>query len=73
MMTYDFYKLYLGNDIDGYSQPRICDDLDEIEFKLNRETIHDKYLVIGHNNNLDMDQVVAQGRIELNRTRKKGR
>jgi hypothetical protein len=72
-MEYDYYKLYLAIDYQ-YVDKIYCETLDQVEYELNRATGYDKYLVIGHNNKLDMDQVIAMGDIELNRTHtKKGR
>ena len=72
-MEYDYYKLYLAIDYQ-YVDKIYCESLEKVEYELNRATGYNKYLVIGHNNSLDMDQVVAQGEIEVNRSyTRKGR
>ena len=72
-MEYDYYKVYLGTDIDGYKGPYMVNTLDEVEYILNNADMFDKYLVIAHSNSLDMDEVVAQGEIEINKPRKRKR
>ena len=53
-MQYDYYKVYLGTDLDGYKGPYMADSLEKVEYILNNADMFDKYLVIGHNNALDM-------------------
>jgi len=73
-MDYDYYKVYFGSDNTGYDNLVLCDTLEFVELELNRATIYDFYLVVGHNSLLDEDDVIARGRIELNRTHiKEGR
>ena len=73
-MEYDYYKIYLGTDLDGYKGPFMVNTLEEVEYILNQADMYDKYLVIGHNNALDMDEPIATGQIEINKSRKrKGR
>ena len=67
-MEYDYYKLYLAIDY-VYQDIVICESLDQIEYELNKAVGYNKYIVIGHNNENNMDVVVAMGDIELNRTR----
>lgn len=72
-MEFDYYKLYLAIDYQ-YVDKIICETLEQIEFELNRATGYNKYLIIGHSNLFDADQVVAQGEIEVNRSyTRKGR
>ena len=70
-MEYDYYKLYLGTDMDNYVICIPCDTLDKVEYELNRAELYDKYLVIGHVISQDLDEPVASGRVEVNRTHKK--
>ena len=70
-MEYDYYKVYLGTDLDGYKGPYMADSLEKVEYILNNADMFDKYLVIGHNNALDMDEPVAQGEIQINKPRRR--
>ena len=65
-MEYNYYKLYLAIDYQ-YVDKVICEDLQQVEYELNRATGYNKYLLIGHNNQLDQDDIVASGQIEVNR------
>ena len=69
-MECDYYKLYLAIDY-VYVDKIICQSLDQVEYELNKATGYNQYLVIGHSNKLDMDSVIAQGDIELNRNYKR--
>jgi hypothetical protein len=69
-IEFDYYKLYLAIDYQ-YVDKIYCESLEQVEFELNRAVGYNKYLVIGHSNSLDMDQVVAQGELEVNRTRRR--
>jgi len=72
-MEFDYYKLYLAIDYQ-YVDKIICETLEQIEFELNKATGYNEYLIIGHSNLFDADQVVAQGKIEVNRSyTRKGR
>lgn len=72
-MEYDYYKLYLAIDYQ-YVDKIICQSLEQVEYELNKATGYNEYLVIGHNNQLDMDCVVAHDYIQVNRTHtRKGR
>lgn len=65
-MEYDYYKLYLAIDYQ-YVDRIICQSLEQVEYELNRATGYNKYMVVGHNNQYDQDNVVATGTIEVNR------
>jgi len=65
-MEYDVYRLYLAIDY-VYVDMILCYSLEQVEYELNRAVGYNKYLVVGHNNELDMDNVVATGPIEVNR------
>ena len=67
-MDYDYYKLYLAIE-HAYVDKIICQSLDQVEYELNNAIGYDEYLVIGHNNALNIDFPVAHGDIELNRPR----
>lgn len=67
-MEYDYYKLYLAIDY-VYQDIVICESLDQIEYELNKAVGYNKYMIIGHSNEHNMDVVVAMGDIELNRQR----
>ena len=72
-MGCDYYKLYLAIDYQ-YVDKIICQTLEQVEYELNRASGYNEYLVIGHNNQMNSDMVIAQGEIEVNRTRyRKGR
>lgn len=49
----------------------MADSLEKVEYILNNADMFDKYLVIGHNNALDMDEPVAQGEIQINKPRRR--
>lgn len=70
-MEYDYYKVYLGTDMDGYRGPFMCESLDKVEFLLNHADMYEKYLVVAHNNSQDMDDPIAQGEITVNKKRRR--
>lgn len=72
-MEYDYYKVYFGTDSTGYDNPIYCDSLEQVQIELNNGSLYDKYLIIGHMKELDGDVIICAGRLELNKTRNKGR
>lgn len=69
-MEYDFYKLYLAIDY-VYTDMIPCQSLDQVEYELNNAKGYNKYIVVGHNIENNMDVVVALGDIQVNRTRRR--
>lgn len=70
---WDKYILYLGTDIDNYVEAIPCDTLEKVGFELNRAELYEKYLVKGISYKRNEEQIIMSGRLEPNRTRKKGR
>lgn len=68
-----YYKLYLC--IDYVPKTKIkCETLEQVEYELNKAVGYNYYIVVEHNIINNSDFPVAQGEIELNRTRyRKGR
>lgn len=72
-MECDYYKLYLAIDYQ-YRDRIICETLDQVEYELNRASGYNEYLIIGHNNAMDCDTIIAHDYIQVNRTHtRKGR
>lgn len=72
-MECDYYKVYFGTDSTGYDNPIYCDSLEQVQIELNNGSLYDKYLIIGHIKELDGDVIICAGRLDLNKTRNKGR
>lgn len=71
-MIYDYYRLYFARE-HYYAKRYIVDTLDMVYTMINNlSDTYDEYLIIGHNNELDQDEVIEHQRIE-HKTRKKGR
>ena len=66
----EWYRLYLGTDIDGYEGPFDYKTLNEVDMKLNKSSIYDKYLVLLYDENVGIKDYIAMGRIEINKKRK---
>ena len=73
-VDYDYYRLYFADEY-GYSERIICYSMEQVMYEINKADMFDRYLVIGHITQLDQDEVVASGTIEINKgkTHKKGR
>lgn len=71
-MEYDYYKLYLADNYQ-YCERIICYSLDQVRIEINRAVGYTNYLVIGHNNELDLDTPVAQGTFDINNQNKDNR
>lgn len=75
-MEYDFdwdaYILYLGTDADNYVKAIPCKTLEKVEYELNNADLYEKYLVKGISFSRQLEDIIMRGRIEPNRTRKRG-
>lgn len=71
-MMYDYYRLYFARQ-HSYVKRYIVDSIETVYTMIdNLSDIYDEYLIIGHINSLDQDEVIAHERIE-HKARKKGR
>lgn len=66
----EWYRVYVGTDVDGYEGPFDYKTLDEVDKKLNKSQLFDKYIVILYDEIVGVKEYIAMGRIEINKKRK---
>lgn len=64
-MSNIYYKLYLADNYQ-YCDRIICYSLDQVQYELNKALGYTNYIVIEHNKELDMDNVIASGTFDIN-------